>query len=402
MLGVPVAWLAERYCRRTIVAIAVTLWSLMTMLCGQAGSFAMLFLTRVGVGIGEAGAYPPTTSLLADFFPPSLRGRACAVLASAIPVGVLVGFLAGTFINIHFGWRLTMQLLGLPGVLLGVLLMLTLQEPTRGIYDNKTEPGLSVSFWQNSVSLWRRRGYPSLVAAACLFTMGASGSGLWIPSFFIRHHGLGSTDTGIWMAVIYGGGGLIGSIAGGWLAQRRDRDGSGHAFARVCQWSLYLTLPLLPLVLLNASSQVALGCLAGVTVLMHMNVGPVLTLLQLLGGQNQRALAHAYSLLVSNMVALPLGPLFVGVISDWLSPVLGTGALGLGIFMLLMVCWSLSAWLFGRTGLQLAPNTAGPAQTRSGADVGKKLPVAAINVLKVESGWAGTSMHGETAKGNHP
>jgi hypothetical protein len=93
---------------------------------------------------------------------------------------------------------------------------------------------------------------------------------------------------------------------------------------------------------------------------MHMNVGPVLTLLQLMGGQQRRALAHAYSLLVTNIVALPLGPLFVGAMSDWLSPLLGTQALGLAILILLVTSWSLSAWLFGRTARHLAtatPNT---------------------------------------------
>ena len=354
LLGIPVAWLAERYSRRTIVAVAVTLWSLMTMLCGQAGSFALLFLARIGVGVGEAGAYPPSTSLLADYFPPALRGRACGVLASATPIGVLVGFLAGGFFNATLGWRLTMQAIGLPGVVLGVLILLTLKEPARGATEDKPLTTSSRSFWQGSRLLWQRRGYGSLVAAACLFTLGASGSGIWMASFFMRHHGLGSTETGIWMAAVYGAGGLLGSLAGGWLAQRWDRDHSGRSYARVCHWSLCLTLPLLPLVLLNPSPAVALGALAGMAVLMHMNVGPVLTLLQLLGGQQQRALAHAYSLLVSNIVALPLGPLLVGMMSDRWSPVLGTQALGLAILAVLVVSWTLSAWLFARTARQVA------------------------------------------------
>lgn len=359
VLGIPVAWLAERYNRRTIIAIAVSLWSLMTMLCGQAGSFAALFLARIGVGVGEAGAYPPTTSLLADYFPPSLRGRACAVLASAIPIGVLVGYLAGGLINAHLGWRLTMQWLGLPGVMLGCLLLLTLKEPVRGATDDQPWSGSSRTFWQCSVALWQRQGYASLVAAACLFTLGASGSGLWMAAFFMRHYGMDSTQAGLWMAAVYGGGGLCGSLAGGWLAQRWDWDHSGRAFARLCQWSLCGTLPLLPLVLLNPAPQLALCALAGLAVLMHMNVGPVLTLLQLLGGQQQRALAHAYSLLVSNIVALPLGPLFVGMMSDWLGPRLGTRALGLAILALLAVSWSWSAWLFARTSRHLERKNCG-------------------------------------------
>ncbi len=374
VLGIPVAWLAERYCRRTIVAIAVTLWSLMTMLCGQAGSFTALFLARIGVGVGEAGAYPPSTSLLADYFPPTLRGRAYAVLASAIPIGVLVGFLAGGFINAHLGWRLTLQLLGLPGVVLGCLILLTLKEPVRGATDNQPRPSISRNFWQSSHCLWQRQGYATLVMAACLFTLGASGSGLWMASFFIRHHGLGGAETGLWMAAVYGGGGLCGSLAGGWLAQRWDNNQSGRAFAKLCQWSLGLTLPLLPFVFLAPSPQLALCALAGVAVLMHMNVGPVLTLLQLLGGQ-QRALAHAYSLLVTNIVALPLGPLFVGMMSDWLSPRLGTQALGLAILLLLAVSWALSAWLFARTSWHLtATNAEQPITANS--KIGPKVAMA--------------------------
>jgi MFS family permease len=117
-LGLPIAWLADRSNRRNIIAGAVTLWSLMTALCGQAGSFTALFLARMGVGVGEAGAYPPTTSLLADYFPPGLRARACAVLASAIPVGVCVGFLVGGLVAQRWGWRMAFSLVGLPGMFL--------------------------------------------------------------------------------------------------------------------------------------------------------------------------------------------------------------------------------------------------------------------------------------------
>ncbi|HTR00763.1 MAG TPA: MFS transporter [Candidatus Acidoferrum sp.] len=351
VLGLPVAWLAERYCRRTLIAAAVTLWSLMTMLCGQASSFGNLLLARIGVGIGEAGGYPPTTSLLADYFPPAKRGRACAIIASAIPIGVLVGFAAGGLINAHYGWRATLQVVGLPGVLLGLLILLTLREPRRLQAGDATFTGMS--FLASSRQLWRSAGYPTLVAAACLFTLGATGSGLWIPSYFIRHHGLSGTETGIWMALLYGGGGLAGSLLGGWLAQRADRDGSGAAYATVCRWSLAATLPLLPFVLLLPYPRIALCCHAGVTLLMHMNVGPVLTLIQKLAGERQRALAHAWSLLVSNVVALPLGPLAVGWFSDRLTPVLGSAALGYGILAVMTISWAAAAWLFNHTAQQL-------------------------------------------------
>jgi len=349
-LGIPVAWLAEHYSRRAIIATAITLWSGMTVLCGQAHSFATLFLARVGVGLGEAGAYAPSTSLLADYFPPAKRGRACAVLASAIPVGVLTGFLVGGVVAQHWGWRMAMMVAGLPGLLVGLLIWLTLADPVR----EKRGHGLpSRHFISECKQLWHRPGYARVVMAACLFTLGAVGSGMWLPSYFIRHHGMQSAEIGLWMAGLYGGGGLLGSLLGGWVAERSDSDGSGSAYARVGQWSLLLALPLLPLVLLNESPIPALCFHLGITVLMHMNVGPVLTLLQLLGGEHQRALAQAFSVLVSNLVALPLGPLFVGLCSDHFGPLLGSRVIGLAILALLLVSWSLAACLFGTAARQL-------------------------------------------------
>lgn len=349
-LGIPVAWLAERYSRRIIIATAVTLWSGMTILCGQAHSFASLFLARVGVGMGEAGAYAPSTSLLADYFPAAKRGRACAVLASAIPVGVLTGFLVGGIVAQHWGWRMAMTVAGLPGLLVGLLVWLTLADPVR---ESRRHSLPTRGFVSECRLLWQRPGYARVVMAACLFTLGAVGSGVWLPSYFIRHHGMGSASIGLWMAGLYGVGGLVGSLAGGWLAERFDRDGSGSAYARVGQWSLLLALPLLPLVLLNSSPVQALCIHFGVSVLMHMNVGPVLTLLQQLGGQSQRALSQAFSVLVSNIVALPLGPLFVGLCSDHLGPQLGTRVIGLAIMVLLLASWGLAAWQFRSAARQL-------------------------------------------------
>lgn len=357
-LGLPIAWLADRSNRRNIIAAAVTLWSLMTALCGQAGSFVTLFLARMGVGIGEAGAYPPTTSLLADYFPPQQRGRACAVLASAIPVGVCMGFLVGGQVAQHWGWRAAFALVGLPGIVVGLLVLFTLREPARAA-ESIAAPRERVR--DGLLALWRDAAYRHVVIATCLFTLGASGSGVWMPSFFMRHHGFSAADVGIWMALLYGVGGLCGALGGGWLAQqlvnRRscagDQGGrcahagsSGHA--SVCRWSLLAALPALPLLLLHPSADVALALLGVMAVLMHMNSGPVLALLQTLGGERRRALAHASSMFVSNLVALPLGPLCVGMFSDAFGAHLGSGVLGVGILVLLVPAWGLAAWQFGR------------------------------------------------------
>ncbi len=338
VLGLPVAWLADRCDRRAIVAVAVALWSLMTTLCGFAASFTTLFLARIGVGIGEAGAYPPSTSLLADYFPPQQRGRAYAILASAIPAGVFVGYLVGGMVSERWGWRAAMMVVGLPGILLGLVVLMTVREPRRGGLDAQ-QAGIAPAFLVCLRSLVRDRVYRHVVGGACLFTLGATGSGIWIASYFIRHHGFSGAQIGLWLALLYGGGGLCGALAGGWLGQRAG-------YARVCCWSLMCALPFVPLVFLNASPYAALLLHLPIVILMHMNTGPVLTLIQQLAGPERRAVAHAFSVLVSNGIALPLGPLCVGMFSDRFGPVLGTQALGIAIAALLLVAWPWSAWHF--------------------------------------------------------
>ncbi len=360
-LGLPVAWLADRCDRRAIIATAVTLWSLMTALCGFASSFTMLFLARIGVGIGEAGAYPPSTSLLADYFPPQQRVRVYAMLGAAIPVGVFVGYLVGGTVSQVWGWRTAMLVVGVPGILLGLLVMLTVREPQRGVLDGQMTEQVAPPFLSCLRSLASERSYRHVVAAACLFTLGASGSGIWIASYFIRHHGFSGAEIGAWLAFLYGGGGLCGALAGGWCAERLSRHpGDMRGYARLCCWSLLATLPFVPLVFLNTSPYLALGLHLPVVIMMHMNIGPVLTLIQQLAGPGRRAMAHAVSVLVSNVIALTLGPLCVGMFSDYFGPVLGTGSLGIAITALLLLAWSWSAWHFN-----LAARSNMPAQAAS-------------------------------------
>lgn len=346
-LGLPVAWLADRCSRRNIIAAAVSLWSLMTALCGTASGFLGLFLARMGVGIGEAGAYPPSTSLLADYFAPRERSLACAVLASAIPVGVFVGFLVGGLVAQHYGWRTAFHVVGIPGVLLGALVFLTVREPSRG--GMEAEPAApSTESMRASISVLLQSGaYRYLLAASCCFTLGAAGSGVWIPSWFMRVHGLEPATVGLWMAFLYGGGGLLGALASGFISQRLENTRvPGSGAARTGALSLMFCLPLLPFIFHLPHAGAAFAFLGLVTFLMHMNTGPVLNLLQQAGGSTRRAMAHAVSVLVSNLVALPLGPLFVGLCSDWLTPRHGPVVLGWAILALMLTAWTAASWCF--------------------------------------------------------
>lgn len=115
ILGIPLARLADRANRVNIISIALVIWSGMTALCGMAQNFAQILAARIGVGVGEAGCSPPAHSLIADYFPPDKRASALSIYALGIPVGSILGLLAGGWIAELYGWRMAILPGGNPG-----------------------------------------------------------------------------------------------------------------------------------------------------------------------------------------------------------------------------------------------------------------------------------------------
>ncbi|MEL7489055.1 MAG: MFS transporter, partial [Pseudomonadota bacterium] len=134
-LGIPIARIADRANRVTIISLSLACWSAFTAICGTAQNFLQLAMARVGVGIGEAGGSPPSHSLISDLYPKEKRAGALAVYALGIPVGVTFAYLGGGWVSENFNWRVTFLALGLPGVLLALIVKFTIREPQRGAQE---------------------------------------------------------------------------------------------------------------------------------------------------------------------------------------------------------------------------------------------------------------------------
>jgi len=128
VLGFPLSYLIDRYNRRKIVAVCLVLWSAMTALCGFARNSWQFFFARVGVTVGEAGGTPGANSLLSDYFPASRRAMALTVFSLGAPIGAWVGYNVAGAIADHYGWRAVFLALGIPGVLAGLAVWLTVRE----------------------------------------------------------------------------------------------------------------------------------------------------------------------------------------------------------------------------------------------------------------------------------
>lgn len=136
LLGIPFGRLCERFNRVRVVAIATTIWSLSTVLCGTVQSFWQLLLARSGVGLGEAGFVPGTSSLVADHFPATRRASAMSIVMLGTPVGTFLGALLAGWAAEFWTWRTAFYVLGLPGIVAALFIWLVLREPPRGLVDN--------------------------------------------------------------------------------------------------------------------------------------------------------------------------------------------------------------------------------------------------------------------------
>jgi MFS family permease len=343
-LGLPVAWLADRYDRRSLLAGALALWSAFTAACSFATGAVSLFIARVGVGVGEAGGSPPSVSLVADYFPRERRAFALGVLYLYIPLGFVVGYLLGGWLNDRVGWRAACLWLGLPGIALAVLVRLTLREPPRAAArGSAAAPPLLATLR----SFAARPALRQLPLGGAAHGAGAFAAALWLPAYFMRTFDMSSAAAGAWLALAYGLGGALGVACGGYLADAlvaRTRDQRWYAL-----WPVALLLASVPVTLvlyLAAAPGVAVAALLAGAFLGHAFLGPVAALLQNLAGPERRAVAAAFYVFLVNLVSMGLGPVAVGYLSDTFAARLGVDALRYALLTVVMTTTLLAALHF--------------------------------------------------------
>jgi predicted MFS family arabinose efflux permease len=366
-LAIPVAVLADRWNRRNVLALSVMLWTLMTALCGLAGSFAALVLARIFVGVGEAGGNPPSHSLIADYFPVSQRATALGIYALGAPLGWMLSGLLGGWGVQHLGWRGTMMLAGAPGLLLVPLLFATVSEPQRP-RPVALPAGTSPSLRRVLEYLYSQPSFRHLCLACALHSVALYAASSFNPSYLSRTHGWDAAQIGL-LVTMTGVTGLIGTFLGGIVS---DRLGARHLEAR---WQLWIpgmaTLIVIPVQLiayLGSGTAITVALLLS-SLLSLVFFGPSHATAQALAAPGMRAVAAAVLLLAKALIGMGLGPLLVGMTSDLLSPAAGTQSLRYGL--LLAPAFNLWAGLHYflaarslRTDLQRVPGQVNDTRTR--------------------------------------
>jgi MFS family permease len=328
VLGIPIARLADRASRVNIITVALVVWSGMTALCGVAQNFTQMLAARIGVGAGEAGCSPPAHSLIADYFPPEKRASALSIYALGIPIGSILGLLAGGWVAEFYGWRMAFFIVGLPGIALAVIFKLSIREPLRGMSDvsPSSGPQEQLPLGPTIRTLLSNRTMAHMAMGGALTAFVGYGLGQWLPAFFIRTHGLGVGETATYFGLVLGVASAIGTFLGGAIADRwavRDR----RAYAWLPAAGVLVSFPFFVVGLLLNQPYVAIAVLVTPYLLNSLWLGPAFGTIQNLAPTRMRALASALLLFILNIIGLGFGPFLVGVFSDLLSGVFGEESL---------------------------------------------------------------------------
>lgn len=348
LFGFPLAMLVDRFNRSRLLVAAISLWSLMTMACGAAGNFSTLFLARSGVAVGEAGGTPSMYSMLADYVRPERRGRAFAILAMAIPFSVAAGYILGGLLNEAYGWHMTFIIIGAPGLVVGLLALLTVPEPQRGGIETRGDKGAGAPpFWASLKWLLAKPAYRFTVLAGVAVSIAAYASGVWTPSYIERAHGLSVKDANVLIGPLYATAGITGSLIGGWLADRlatARADDRWYGFLPAI--ALALAVPCAALAYLSPGLTGACIGFWAMIFLMHWYGGAHAAMLQGLSGLRMRGLSTAFYNFCNNMIAMSLGPLLVGVLSDIFTPQYGPAVVRYALAGVVWFGFALAALFF--------------------------------------------------------
>lgn len=324
-LGIPLAVLADRSNRRNLLAAAVAAWSVMTALCGQAQTFVQLMLARFGVGVGEAGGTPPSASLISDLFGPQQRSLAFSIFALGAPLGAWLGSEFAGNVAEQYGWRVAFTVLGVPGILLALVILLTLREPVRGRLDRVGVSNAAPHRLRETLRfLWRNSSVFHVIAAGTVLTFWSWGLIWWTPAFLMRSHGLSVGEAGALLGPIHlvgGTGALLVTAALMYLQAFRDPR-------RIMRFSALVALvATVPSILVYAGDRSLVVPMLWILIpATYFYIGPLMGVLQNLVPGGMRAQAMAILLFTANVANLVIAPQLLGFASDVLTMTTGLGA----------------------------------------------------------------------------
>jgi MFS family permease len=332
--GIPMSWLADRRNRRNILVASLIAWSAFTAACGLARNYWQFLAGRIGVGVGEAGGTPPANSIIADHFPADRRPMALGVFALGAPIGAWLGAnVAGAIAN-AYGWRAAFLALGIPGVIMGALIYLTIREPRRGRMDAGSVAD-APSLLQSLQYLWRQRAAFHVVMGTGVCALWGWGLIWFTPAYLMRAYGLDVGEAGAVTGNIHLIGGMLATAGTAWILSRPSMADPRRVVGLLALGVGLATVPSFVAYWTHSLSTARYMFWLFIPAI-YFYIGPAMGLMQNLAPPRTRAMFTAWSLVVGNVFNLIIAPQGVGLLSDWFAGSGGPDARSLRLALLVL------------------------------------------------------------------
>ena len=355
LAGFPAARLADRSVRKNIVAGAIGFWSLMTATCGLATGFWTLFFARTGVGVGEGCSGPSSQSLVADFFARHELAKAMGFLTIGASMGTAGGLIIGGQLAELFDWRWAFVLMGLPGLLLGGIIYLTVREPVRGRYAPAGTDMAQLPLGRTIMSLVTNRVFMGLAIGWAVQIMIGYALAFWMAAVMLRQFPISTGDVGLYLGFTFFLGGIPGPIIGGYLTHWLTlRDERWRAWLPGVV-SLGCVVPL-ALSLTSTGFGAFLGWFGLAYGIYVASQAGIMSGIQAAVEPASRGFAVAIALFFNNLVGQALGLAVIGAVSDALAPTQGASALAMAVFGVCLVSGLAAMAIFVWTAAQMGPS----------------------------------------------
>ena len=353
--SIPIARLADRSSRRSILASCCALWSLMTALCGVAVNYWQMVLARMGVAACEAGCVPASLSMIADYYPKEQRPLAISLFTGGSYIAALFSMVGGTWIAHQWGWRMTFFVAGMLGIVLALIIWATVSEPRRSIGDAPATHA-QTPLPQTLREILSSTAFRYITIANGVASFWIIAVITWNISFLIRSHGLALKQAGLLTGTFLPVSMVTGALFSGWLCTRLIRRdlrwqlgiplaGAGATIMMALTYFLWpagseiqllgRSLPQITLFLLGMCFFAAWIQSASFAAL--SNIMPA----------HQRAGANATYVVFYTIVGFGLGPVSAGILSDALTEFAGTEALRYALVALTPIL-AISMVLYGK------------------------------------------------------
>lgn len=333
IMGIPLARIADRSSRKRLIAIAITAWSIMTTLCGMAKGFWTLFAARIGVGVGEAALSPAAYSIITDYFEKKQLARALSVYTLGVTIGsglayviggwvVTIAMNAGTItlplVGEREGWQLTFFLVGLPGLLVTLLILLIREPARRGLLQTSASATRVSLVDAAKFVLSRKRALFTHIFGVSLFVMIVFSLNIWGPEYLMRTFTFSRGEAGRSFGILMVVAGTSGLMLGGALGDRWYAKGIADAYSRVILLSMAGMWPFVVLLGFVTTPVLGILCLAVAVFFSAFQGGIAGGLIQLMTPNQLRGQTVALYFLTANLIGMGLGPTVVASTTDYI------------------------------------------------------------------------------------